>query len=87
MCNLNEKVFIYDKVSNMAKEENMKKWIRVELITNYLKANKISKSEFCKRVGISVGVLNKILSHNLNFRIDAIWKIAKEIKTNTMFYY
>ena len=65
----------------------MKKWIRVELITNYLKRNKMSKAEFCRRVGISIGVLNKILTHNLNFRIDAILKIAKEIKTDTMFYY
>ena len=64
----------------------MKKWIKVELITNYLKQNKLSKTEFCRRVGISVGVLNKILSNNINFRIDAIWKIAKVIKTNTIFY-
>ena len=65
----------------------MKKWIRVELITNYLKDNKMSKAEFCRRVGISVGVLNKILKQDLHFRVDAIWKIAKEIKTDTMFYY
>lgn len=65
----------------------MRKWIRVELITNYLKENKLSKVEFCRRIGISVGVLNKILIHNLHFRVDAIWKIAKEIKTDTMFYY
>ena len=64
----------------------MQKWIRVELITNYLKENKLSKSEFCRRVGISVSVLNKILTNNLHFRADAILKIAKEIKTDTMFY-
>ena len=65
----------------------MKKWIRVELITNYLKVNRMSKVEFCRRVGISINVLNKILSDKQNFRVDAIWKIAKEIKTDTMFYY
>ena len=55
----------------------MQKWIRVELITNYLKENKLSKSEFCRRVGISVSVLNKILTNNLHFRADAILKNCK----------
>lgn len=65
----------------------MKTYIKVELITNYLKENKMSKAEFCRKAGVSMGVLNKILADKLNVRIDAILKIAKEIKTNTMFYY
>ena len=64
----------------------MKNWIRVYLIKDYLKDNNMSKAEFCRRVGIGVGVLNKILTNKLNFRTDALIKIAREIKTDTIFY-
>lgn len=64
----------------------MKNWIRVYLIKDYLKDNNMSKAEFCRRVGISIGVLNKILTNKLNFRTDALIKIAREIKTDTIFY-
>lgn len=87
MCSLNEKVFIYDKVSNMAKEENMKTWIKVDLIANYLKSNKISKKEFCKRAGISLSVLNKILADKHNFRSDAIVKVANTIGVKSICNY
>lgn len=65
----------------------MKNWIRIDLIKDYLKDNNMSKVEFCRRVGISIGVLNKILTNKLNFRTDALIKIARQIKTNTIFYY
>ncbi len=50
-----------------------------EIIENYLKANKISKTKFCKLCGISCYTLEKI-QNNKNYRIGALFKIAKVVK-------
>lgn len=50
-----------------------------EIIENYLKANKISKTKFCKLCGISCCTLEKI-QNNKNYRIGALFKIAKAVK-------
>lgn len=54
--------------------------IKTDLIKNYLKEENISKTKFCKLCKISVTTLNKILSNKENFRIIALFKIAKQIK-------
>ena len=53
------------------------KYFKTELIENYIKENKISKIEFCKRCKLSIGTLNKVLSNQLNFKLNAIFKIAR----------
>jgi len=65
------------------------KLIKSEIIVKYIKDNNLSKSEFAKRCKISIGVLNKILSNNPNFRANALFKVArymgvhiKELVTN-----
>ena len=63
----------------------MKTFIKVHLIQKYLKEHKISKTEFCRRVGVSIGVFNKILLDKWNFRVEAIVKIANYIGTDTIF--
>lgn len=50
-----------------------------EIIENYLKENKISKSKFCKMCGISPCTLNRIIK-NKNYKIIALFKIARVIK-------
>lgn len=57
----------------------MKNEFRKELIENYLAANKISKTKFCKLCGISNCTLEKIMNHK-NYRIGALFKIAKVVK-------
>jgi len=42
----------------------MKKIYRTEIIEKYLKENKISKAEFCRRCGISNTVLKNIYMQN-----------------------
>ncbi len=50
-----------------------------EIIESYLKENKISKTKFCKLCGISYCTLEKI-RNNKNYRIGALFKIAKVVK-------
>ncbi len=58
----------------------MKNTIKIELIENFIRENKISKTTFCKMCKISPNTLKKIMSNNDNFRIIALFKIAKVIK-------
>lgn len=51
--------------------------INVNLIKNYLKENKMSKTKFCKLCGINFSTLNKILNNQKDFRVNALFKIAK----------
>ena len=66
----------------------MRKVIDATPIINYMLNNKIGKGEFCKRCGISRGVLNKILKDQHNVRITAFFKIAKflNIEVKDLFY-
>ncbi len=57
----------------------MKNEFKKEVIENYLKINRISKMKFCKLCGVSLYTLKKIMNNNLNYRIDALFKIAKVI--------
>ena len=58
----------------------MKNEYKKELIENYLAANKISKTKFCKLCGISLYTLQKIMNNNRNYQIAALFKIAKLLK-------
>ena len=54
----------------------MKNSVNTEMIKSYMKDNNISKTQFCKTCKISIGTLNKILSGDMNFAINALWKIS-----------
>lgn len=66
----------------------MQNTIKIETIKNFMASNKISKTKFCKMCKISPSTLNKILANRVDFRIFAIFKIAKVIKlqVHQMFY-
>lgn len=57
----------------------MKNEFKKEIIENYLKAKKISKTKFCKLCGISLDTLKKIMMNQRNYRTNALFKIAKVI--------
>lgn len=65
----------------------MENKIKIEIIEKFIIENKISKTKFCKMCKISPSTLNKIMTRNDNFRIIALFKIAKVIKiqVNQMF--
>lgn len=58
----------------------MKNTIKTELIENFIKDNNLSKSKFCKMCKISQSTLNKIMTNSENFRIIALFKIARVLK-------
>ncbi len=58
----------------------MKNTINAKIIKNFILENKISKTKFCKMCKISPSTLNKIISNDDNFKIIALFKIAKVIK-------
>ena len=66
----------------------MKNTIKTELIENFIKENNLSKSKFCEMCKISQSTLNKIITNNENFRIIALFKIARVLKIQIyqMFY-
>ncbi|MGN0960988.1 MAG: helix-turn-helix domain-containing protein [Christensenellales bacterium] len=51
--------------------------INIKLIENFIKENHLTKSKFCKMCKIGLSTLNKILANSENFRIVALFKIAK----------
>ena len=58
----------------------MKYNFKIKIIENFMLENKISKTKFCKLCKISIRTLNKIMSNNDDFRIIALFKIARVIK-------
>lgn len=58
----------------------MKNTIKTELIENFIKENNLFKSKFCKMCKISQSTLNKIMTNSENFRIIALFKIARVLK-------
>ncbi|MBP3344742.1 MAG: helix-turn-helix domain-containing protein [Clostridia bacterium] len=57
----------------------MKTIVNKNLITSYMNNNKMSKTLFCKKCGISLYVLNKIMTNPEGMRIPPFIKIAKTI--------
>ena len=58
----------------------MKNTIKTELIETFIKDNNLSKSKFCKMCKISQSTLNKIITNSENFKIIALFKIARVLK-------
>ena len=58
----------------------MKNTIKVELIENFIKDNNLSKTKFCEMCKISQSTLNKIMTNSENFKIIALFKIARVLK-------
>lgn len=58
----------------------MKNIIKTELIENFVKKNNLSKCKFCKMCKISQSTLDKIMTNSENFRIIALFKIARVLK-------
>ena len=55
----------------------MKNQVNKQLILNYLFENKLTKKKLCELAKISPITLHKILTGKENFRIIALFKIAK----------
>ncbi len=51
--------------------------IKTEIIENFLIEKKLSRSKFCKICKISPATLQKIMANKYNFRITALFRIAR----------
>lgn len=62
--------------------------IKKERIEEYMKENNLSATKFCKLCNISPAVLKKIRKDKINYRINALFWIAKVMKVHvaTLFY-
>ena len=59
----------------------MKKYIKTEIIENFLKENNLSKTKFCKECRISYSTLMKhMYGDPSNCGITCIFRIAKRMK-------
>lgn len=56
----------------------MKNFIDTELISNYIAHNHLTKAEFCKQSGLSIGTLNNILKGN-DFKASSLRKLARAL--------
>lgn len=54
-----------------------------DVMTNYLKENKMSVPQFCKKCGISTSTYYKSAKKKLNVRINIVCKIANTINCST----
>ncbi len=50
--------------------------VNTNMIIRFMKNEKLTKKEFCKRCGIGIKTLNKILNGQDNVRVIAIYKIT-----------
>ena len=51
--------------------------VKTEMISNFIKENKLTKREFAEKCGIKVWNLRKVLSRQINFDVVYLFKIAK----------
>ncbi|MBO5103374.1 MAG: helix-turn-helix transcriptional regulator [Clostridia bacterium] len=56
--------------------------INTKKILDFIKKNNLSKSAFCKNCKINLGIYYKIMNGQANFRINALFKIAKYMQLN-----
>jgi len=50
--------------------------VKTDVIENYLKENKLSKSKFCKQCKIGYRTLSKILNRDYSFKLSKLFKVA-----------
>lgn len=61
----------------------MKVKIKTELIENFLKSNNMTKTKFCEICKISLPTLNKIFKNQFNFKLTALFKVARALGINS----
>ena len=60
----------------------MEKIYNTNLLNEYLKSNKISKSAFCRKCQLSDVILKKFYEHNANISVVQLFKIARQLNVS-----
>ena len=55
----------------------MENKINIEIIENYIKENKLSKTRFCQKCKIGLRTYAKMMNNNLEIDLKALVKVAK----------
>lgn len=58
-------------------DNQMQKYFKTHLITNFIKKNNWSKTRFCKECKIDLRVYEKIMAQKINFRANMLFRIAR----------
>ena len=69
-------------MKNKSERKNIEGLVDVELMLDFMRKNKLSKTAFAKTCGISTALLTKILSGYCNIGITKFVKIAKAMGLN-----
>lgn len=66
----------------------MKKFIKIDLIKDYIRTNNLTNSEFCKLCDIPILTLERILNDDIHVELNAILRISRILKKRLceMFY-
>ncbi len=66
----------------------MKKFIKIDLIKDYIRTNNLTNSEFCKLCNIRILTLERILNDDIHVELNAILRISRILKIRLceMFY-
>ncbi len=66
----------------------MKKFIKIDLIKDYIRTNNLTNSEFCKLCDIPILTLERILNDDIHVELNAILRISRILKIRLceMFY-
>ena len=59
-----------------------KQGINVDLIKSYINDNNHTKKSFCKKCGISIQTLNKILENRDDINIISLFKVVRAMDLN-----
>lgn len=62
--------------------DNMQK-INVELISNFINKNNLTKTKFCKLCGISLKTLNKFYNNDFSLTIPPLIKVLKVLNISS----
>ena len=60
----------------------MKNIIKTDMIENYRRKKGLSKKSMCQLCKMSISTYNKIISNKTNFRLLAIFRIAKVMQVD-----
>lgn len=60
----------------LKKEKNMNKYIKVEVIKQYMREHHLTHTAFCKKCNISYATLQKILNDDIHIRTNSLLKVA-----------
>ena len=60
----------------------------LELITNFMKENNLTKTQFCKLCGFSIPTLKKVFRNDLSLRLPVVFKLSRAmgIEPKELFY-